>query len=322
MTTLAETTEHAEAFACFGSQCGVIVADDPRSRSESRAALASAKRQLLQWHAQFSRFRPDSELSCLNDDPRPVVTVTAMMRRVLEAATTAARLTGGLVDPTLLDELERAGYDGHLDGPGLPLEMALAAAPQRATAAPSDAARWQTIHVDRRNGTVTRPPGVKLDPGGIAKGVFADELGARLSGHGAYVLDCAGDIALGGRAGTLRDVHVASPFDHSTLYTFELARGAVATSGIGARSWLLPDGGPGHHLLDPRTGRPAFTGVVQATALAPSAAEAEALSKAAILSGPARAREWLVHGGVVVLDDGSHQVVGSDLGRRRLVASA
>ena len=66
------------------------------------------------------------------------------------------------------------------------------------------------------------------------------------------------------------------------------------------------DGRPAHHLLDPRTGAPAFTGIVQATALAPTAAQAEVLAKAAVLSGP-RASEWLRHGGVVVTDDGRYE---------------
>ena len=43
---------------------------------------------------------------------------------------------------------------------------------------------------------------------------------------------------------------------------------------------------PAHHLLDPATGRPAWTGVLSATAKAPTAALAEALAKAAVLSGP------------------------------------
>jgi FAD:protein FMN transferase len=104
-------------------------------------------------------------------------------------------------------------------------------------------------------------------------------------------------------------VHVASPSQDSPLHTFELAAGAVATSGISKRSWCGPDGSPAHHLLDPGTGRPAFTGVVQATALAPTATEAEILSKAAILSGPEHAATWLEHGGVVVFDNGTVDVV-------------
>jgi FAD:protein FMN transferase len=102
-------------------------------------------------------------------------------------------------------------------------------------------------------------------------------------------------------------VHVESPFDGRILHTFELTGGGVATSGIGRRSWLDRSGAPAHHLLDPASGRPAFTGVVQATALAPTALEAEARAKAAVLSGPYGAADWLPHGGVVVLDDGNHQ---------------
>ena len=46
------------------------------------------------------------------------------------------------------------------------------------------------------------------------------------------------------------------------------------------------------------------------TALAARAALAEVCAKAAILSGPERARQWLPEGGVIVYDDGSHEVVG------------
>ena len=49
--------------------------------------------------------------------------------------------------------------------------------------------------------------------------------------------------------------------------------------------------------------------MVQVTALAPTATEAEMLSKAALLRGPAGAGEVLVHGGVIVLDDGNYIVL-------------
>jgi hypothetical protein len=52
---------------------------------------------------------------------------------------------------------------------------------------------------------------------------------------------------------------IGDPFLH------RLRRTGVATSGIGRRSWLDADGRPAHHLLDPSTGSPAFTGIVQET---------------------------------------------------------
>jgi thiamine biosynthesis lipoprotein len=296
-------TEQRESFECFGSHCTVIVAGgDPD-------AAARAKRKLLDWHERFSRFIPGSELSRLNADPRTTVPISPLLRRQIEAALKAAQRTGGLIDPTLGHELARAGYRSHFDGPGIPLELALALAPPRAAARPSAAERWRQVNVDRRRGTVTRPAGVVLELGGIAKGVFADELSSALADGDAFAIDCGGDLRLGGADGVVRDVHVASPFDESVLHTFELASGGVATSGIGRRSWLSPDARPAHHLLDPRTGEPAYTGLVQVTALAPTATEAEALSKAALLSGPASAGDWLIHGGVIVYEDGGCQVV-------------
>ncbi len=93
------------------------------------------------------------------------------------------------------------------------------------------------------------------------------------------------------------------------LHTFDLVSGAVATSGTTRRSWIRADGQLGHHLIDPSTGRPAFTGVVQVTALAPTGVKAEALAKAALLSGPEYADRWLTHGGVVVYEDGRHELI-------------
>jgi thiamine biosynthesis lipoprotein len=300
--------EHRHTFACFGGTCTVIVAD---SRRPAYAAewSAVAKRSLLSWHGRFSRFEPASELTLFNADPRTEIPVSRMLRRLIEVALSAARDTGGLVDATLGAEIALAGYGSHFDGPGIDLPKALSLAPPPAPAGQSAAAGWRQILVDPVESVVRRTPGTVIDPGGIAKGVFADQLAGALGSFDEFAVDCAGDVRLGGREQAEREVHVSSPFDDSILHAFRLTGGGVATSGIGRRSWIDADGQPAHHLLDPRTGRPAFTGVVQATALAPTAAEAEVLAKAALLSGPERAPDWLVHGGLFVRDDGSYDVL-------------
>jgi len=306
LTARRDRAEQRHTFACFGGECTVIVADSLRSAD---AAAAMAQRALLTWHTRFSRFRSDSELSRLNRDPSPTVAVSPLLRRMIELARQAARDTGGLVDVTLGDEIARAGYSAHFEGEGTALAVALASAPPRAPASPHLDERWRQISIDPRRGTVSRPPGLQIDVGGIAKGVFADELSSMLHGFDAFVVDCAGDLRAGGRSHLRRRVHLTSPFDGARLHTFRVADGGVATSGIGRRSWTVRGGQPGHHLLDPRTGAPAFTGVVQATALAPTAAQAEILAKAAVLSGPARAAEWLRYGGLVVRDDGGYELL-------------
>jgi thiamine biosynthesis lipoprotein len=244
----------------------------------------------------------------LNGDPRERVPVSRMMAAIARAACVAGAMSGGLIDATLVDEIEGAGYESDLSQP-LPLALALKLAPPRRPAAPNARPGWERLDVDTQRMTLTRPAGVKLDSGGLAKGLFADVLAATMTDRGSFAVNCAGDLAIGGREGVIRPVNVESPFDGSILHTFNLRRTGVATSGIGRRSWLDAEGRPAHHLLDPSSSRPAFTGIVQVTALAPSALLAEIRAKAALLSGPGAAVSWLPDGGVIVLDDGSHRVL-------------
>ncbi len=296
--------ETGDAFACFGATCATLVAGDGARRSAAEA-VAHVRRRLLGWHERFTRFTASSELSLLNADPRETVPVSATLARLAQSVVAAAELTGGLVDGTLLSEIEAAGYREDIRMP-LPLPLALRLAPSRKPAAGRAGAPWRALGVDLERSLVHRPAGLALDGGGLAKGLFADILAADLTGHRSFAVDCAGDLRLGGEGGLRRPVHVASPFGAKRLHTFELAGGGVATSGIGRRSWLDRRGRPAHHLLDPSTAAPAFTGVVQATAIAPTALEAEIRAKAAVLAGPEQAARWLPHGGVVVFDDGSY----------------
>jgi thiamine biosynthesis lipoprotein len=308
MKTVTVSPEATETFECFGSTCTVHLAGRGALGGASDAAR-KAKRRLHAWHQEFSRFEPDSELTRVNADPHAAVAVSAMMAALADTVRAIGTLTGGLVDGTLIDEVESAGYDRHYEGDSVPLEVALSLAPPRRPAGPSARAGWRQLILDRSAGTLTRPPGVKVDSGGIAKGLFADVLALELLEYDSFAIDCGGDILLGGAARYEREVAVAGPFDGRILHRLRMRDGGVATSGIGKRSWLRPDGRPAHHLIDPATGAPAFTGIVQVTAIAPTGVLAEALSKAALLSGPAAAERWLTRGGVIVYDDGSHRVV-------------
>jgi len=260
-------TEASAAFPCLGAECAALVGGDGALGS-AQDAVAIVRERLAAWHERFTRFSTDSELSRLNADPRRTVAVSPAMARFVAAVRAAAELTGGIVDATLIDALELAGYDRDLRT-SIPLGEALATAPERRPAGPSPRSRWRGVA--EATGTAIRPPGVRLDSGGLAKGLFADMLAETLESHASFAVDCAGDLRVGGRDRLPRRVQVASPFGDGVLHTFELTGAGIATSGIGRRSWRDPTGALAHHLLDPATGRPAFTGVVQVTALAPGA---------------------------------------------------
>ncbi|MGZ6642320.1 MAG: FAD:protein FMN transferase [Solirubrobacteraceae bacterium] len=277
-------------------------------------ALDDAAAWLRSFDARLSRFRPDSELCALNADPRHVVPASALLRAAVGAALWAAGETGGLVDPTLLGALRRAGYARSLSGVApASLRAALDAAPPRRPARAHPTAAWREVQVDDAAGAIARPPGLTLDTGGTSKGLAADAVSHLLGTAGRHAVDCGGDLRVGG-AGAEREpfeVEVAHPFGGPPVHRLWMRSGAVATSGIDARLWRTPGGGFAHHLLDPETGAPAWTGLVTVTALGPTALEAETLAKTALLSGPAAAPELLArHGGVLVHDDGYAELAG------------
>ena len=106
---------------------------------------------------------------------------------------------------------------------------------------------------------VTRPAGVRLDTGGCGKGLAADLAAERLGGYRTFVIDAGGDLRLGGERPLERLVRIDHPLDDRPAHEFQLGLGAVATSGIKTRLWRT-ESGFAHHLLDPSTGRPAWTG--------------------------------------------------------------
>jgi thiamine biosynthesis lipoprotein len=304
-------TEHDHRFDAFGTRVRVLMRSRPAATAAARLAALRVQILFRGMHRALTRFEADSELSRLNARTGEEVPVSARLLRAVEVALCAARVSDGLVDPTLIDGLERAGYANSRSGlASAPLAEALAAAPARRAAAPSPATEWRRIQVDPANGTVRLPRGVRIDLGGSAKGLAVDMAADLLAGQAAYAVDAGGDIRIGGTDAAPRAARIAHPLDGVIAHTFTIAAGAVATSGLGTRIWRHQHGFS-HHLIDPARGEPAWTGVVQATALAPTALEAETLAKLALLRGPLGGREVLAHhGGALILDDGELVLAG------------
>jgi thiamine biosynthesis lipoprotein len=305
--------EHERRFKLFGSNVRLLIGEPVAARALPPEAMAiQIEFFLRQLHRKLTRFDPESELSMMNADTRPHVLVSSTLAVAVEAALWAARRSDGLVDPTLVRELEAVGYaDSRAELEPAPIGEALVVAPERRSATPWPASRWRQVAINARTGVVARPPGVQIDTGGTGKGLAADLAADRLAGHATFCVDAGGDLRIGGERPVERLVRIDHPLEDGFAHEFMLGRGAVATSGIKTRLWRTARG-YSHHLLDPSTGRPAWTGVIQATSLGSTALEAETLAKMAFLAGPDAGRDVLAeHGGLIVLDDGSVELVGS-----------
>jgi thiamine biosynthesis lipoprotein len=306
---------HDITFHSMGSEVRLIVGAPLLPGLPAPGDAAERERRYIEDFARrLSRFRPDSELCVLNRERSPEAPASSLLRTAVAAGLWAARRSGGLVDPTLLGEIEAIGYESSKDGCApASLKDALAAAPAPRSARARAEARWREIELDHERGIVRRPPGLRIDTGGTGKGLAADAVAHRLRGYTRFVVDCGGDIAVGGVGAQLEPfaIEVEHPLTGDCVHTLQIARGGVATSGLNVRIWRRPDGRFAHHLLDPRSGEPVWSGLIGATALAPSALEAETLSKLALLTGPEGARRALgEHGGVIVHKDGEVELIG------------
>ena len=257
-----------------------------------------------EWEQALSRFIPESELSRLNRLADAPVAVSDLLYSVLATALTAARASEGVYDPAMLEQLEKIGYDRTFDDiqptafdPIIPGEPG---------------GRWRGIKVNPIYREVTLPVGIKLDFGGIAKGMAVDAALQRLREHGISpaLVNAGGDLAVSGLPPTEDTWLIAVP-GRERYWSLPLHRGAVATSGIARRHWrqgnILR-----HHLLDPRTGLPAQSDLWSVTVVADRCEQAEVAAKVAFILGSRRGADFLRRhhiAGLLVREDGTWESV-------------
>ena len=303
--------------------CSVrLVVTDPRRLDLCRARLTA---WLDAVDGACSRFRPDSEISEVCGATGPVE-ISPLLADALDAAIRAAKLTDGLVDPTVGAAMAAVGYDRDFEL--VPLDGAAI----RVTLRPVPG--WHLIDLERPTDGVSGPSmlrlreGITLDLGATAKAWAADSAAVEL----AKIADCGvlvalgGDIAVAGppplRANgerswriTVRDRTDApvggatsvpdSPAELGPEAEISIFDGGLATSGTTSRRWLR-GGDLLHHILDPRTGLPAATPWRTVSVAAGNCLDANTASTAAILLG-AKAPAWLTAHGLparLVPEDG------------------
>jgi len=277
--------------------------------------LTWAQERLQQLEARWSRFLPTSDISRLNAaDGRPTH-VSSDTLLAVRAACAAWVHTGGRFDPTVHDSLLRLGYDqtiqaviDHSDVS--PARSGVSASQQLPT--PGCAG----IVLDDRAGTITLPLGVRLDLGGIGKGLAADLVATGLRERGAEgaLVDIGGDVRVTGTSprGGAWTIAIEDPRNEHLLALVHVDDGGVATSTTLRRRWIHA-GARRHHLVAPTTGESTTSDVVGASVVAATAGWADALSKVAFVD-PAHVVDTLGPASALIMtSDGASTVVGPDV---------
>jgi len=298
------TAMHA-TFDAFGSYAFLAVRRPPALPD----ALALARRVVADVDATCSRFREDSDLTRANAHPGRWVDVDPLLVAAVAVARGAAEESGGLVSPLLGRPLVQLGYDRDLG------ELRELADPGNVPDLPLDVPEpdaWREIGLDRA-GRIRVPAGAALDLGATGKAFAADLVATAVERELGVpaVVSLGGDVRVAVPDGRPWSVAVSEHPGTAPATTVWLDRGGLATSSTQVRRWSRA-GVTRHHLLDPRTGRPAPEVWRTVTATGPTCVAANTASTAAVVLG-ADASAWLAAHAVtarLVASDGRPHYLG------------
>lgn len=250
-------------------------------------ALLSVRLLFAEQEAIFSRFRPASLLSRLNGgEPVEHPGLAAACRLALEAH----EFTSGHFNPMVLPALRDAGYDRTFD------EVAGGRLAGHAAPDPRECLAIAGDRVQLRHS--------QIDLGGIVKGWTVDLaielLGDRVE---AAMVNAGGDLrTLGGedeQPGWWAEIEGPG----GGIAWKGRVDGALVTSTRLRRRWRTDDGQEVHHLINPRTGRPAASRAAQVSVWGPATWTAEAWAKAVLIGGDEIKRNAVAAGHLVLALD-------------------
>lgn len=269
----------------------VVMAADP---VQARYDLAQARKVVHEAETHLSEWKPDSDISRLNQQGGSgPVAVHGDLLHLITASIEVTRATGGAFDITWLP-LAKVWKDAAANG----------RLPDEATLAPVLAAVGSgNIHVDGEFVSFTNPL-TQIGMGGVAKGWIVDAVFLHLknAGYDNLIVNIGGDLRTAGQGPNGPwTFQITDPYTTGGVAgTFELRDGSVATSGNYLR-YVEIAGKRYGHILDPRTGWPAeFDGSV--SVFTRDCAMADALATALFVIGPEKGLPWVKdHPGVEVV---------------------
>lgn len=255
---------------------------------DSKELFGGLWSQINQFEQMFSRFLPHSELTNFNFHAGEEIGISPELRRILLKSKLMSRKTGGLYNPFILPALQKAGYVGSFDK-----SNALTSSPDFSCGRVITDYEKLTI----LKNTAKIPTKTALDFGGIGKGYLLDQLSKFLERQGVsrYWLSLGGDIICNGldvdeRPWQIIAVDALTGRDLADKISNDGKRRAIATSGIIKRQGKT-SGKKWHHLIDPKTARPASTDILSATVVADEAAFADVAAKCLVIAGRSEAEK-------------------------------
>ena len=267
----------------MGTRCDVELWTEDRAAGE--AAIAAVFDEMRRIDAEFSTFKPESEVSRVNAGAaKAPMPISRELYDLIQTSIDYSVLTRGTFDITYASVGYLYNYPEHIR----PSEAQIAAA--------LPAISYRHIHLDPAAHTVFFDrPGVRIDFGGIGKGYAVDRGIAVLQAAGFThaMVNAGGDSrVIGDRFGKPWIVAIRDP-DDSTHAALKIPLSDTAFSTSGDYERYFDEGGVRyHHILDPKTGKSPHK-VRSVTILAPTATRSDALTKSVFVMGMREGIEFI-----------------------------
>lgn len=254
-------------------------------------ALDEAKKEIERLDYSLRRGNPDSEIYKINADGSG--TVSEDTAELIGDALEICRSTEGAFDISIAPVMDLWGF--YTKDFYVPNDDELSSELSRVG--------YTNISVDKNNVSVSG--GAQLDLGGIAKGYLSGKITEIFKNDGVE----SGIVSLGGNVQTLGKktdgsewkVAIQNPDNDTYIGALSVSDKAVITSG-GYQRFFEKDGVRYHHIIDPKTGYPADSGVKSVSIVSDNGALADGLSTALFVMGLDEGTEyWRSHGGFDVV---------------------
>ena len=246
--------------------------------SGAAQALKDAEAELYRLDTLLSRQDSASAVSALNESAGSPVAVDEELYNLLQTAAEYSALTDGAFAVTVAPIMDAWDFTG--EHPRVPSRAEL----DNLLPLVGD----ERIAFGASN-TITLEQGTAVDLGGIAKGYASDRLADLFAADGisSAMVSLGGNVYVRGSKsdGSLWRVAVEDPNDTAAyLGVLSLQEKFIITSG-GYQRYFERDGVTYYHIIDPKTGDVARSGLLSATVVSNSGTMGDALSTALFVMG-------------------------------------
>ncbi|MBG9913257.1 thiamine biosynthesis protein ApbE [Bacillus xiamenensis] len=263
-----------KSMLAMGTVIDIQVVAYEKDRQAVLADMDRAFSLFYEIERKFSRFRSDSEVMNLSNQPRQEVFVSEMLFDLTAYALELAELTNGRYDPTIGKVMEEKGFNRmYMTGQTYTSHV------------PDASVHYRDIKLNEENRTIYLEKPLILDFGSIAKGFACDLAAKELEAWEGFMMNAGGDVLVSGFNEYQEEwsIGIRHPIQKQTnMMVIQTTNCAICTSGSYER--ISRDDPHTHHLIHPQT-KLSEKSLLSCTVIAPLGMLADSLSTAAFILG-------------------------------------